>query len=78
MHEELKSGITNLIKEVTEQNTVGEEELDIDSLLLMEVVVALEKKYGIKINEGDLSEMTSLEGIARVVEKKISGKKKQK
>jgi acyl carrier protein len=63
MKENLKKEIIAIIKKVTEQDVLQRKELDIDSLMLMEVVVALEKKYGIKINEGDLSELVSLEGI---------------
>lgn len=35
-------------------------ELDVESLALMEIVVAMEKRYGIKVQDEEFSGMTSL------------------
>jgi acyl carrier protein len=67
--EKLKKEIISIIKGVLEGGALEENsEVDIDSLKLMEIVVILEKKYKIRINEKYLPKLTSLEDIIRVVE----------
>lgn len=69
MKEKLKKEIISIIKGVLEGGALEENsEVDIDSLKLMEIVVILEKKYKIRINEKYLPKLTSLEDIIRVVE----------
>lgn len=69
MKERLKKEITSIIKGVLEDEALEENsKVDIDSLKLMEILVVLEKKYKIRINEKYLPKLTSLEGIIRVVE----------
>jgi acyl carrier protein len=39
------------------------EDLEVDSLMALEVMVVLEKRYGVKLAESQLGEMTSLRRV---------------
>lgn len=41
----------------------------IDSMRMIEILATLEKNYGIKINQEDLSEMTTVHNIYKIVNK---------
>ena len=47
------------------------EDLGADSLLALEVVVILEKRYGVKLEESDLLELTSLQKVHELLHQKI-------
>lgn len=48
------------------------EEHDVDSLLGLEILVALEKKYKVKIPESMLQEMTTVRKIAETVDTNLA------
>ncbi|ATL67885.1 acyl carrier protein [Nocardia terpenica] len=59
--EEVVAGIAEIIEEVTgiDASEVGMErsfvdDLDVDSLSLVEIVVQVEDKYGVRVPDGDL------------------------
>jgi acyl carrier protein len=77
MKERLKKEIISIIKEVLEDEALEENrKVDIDSLKLMEILVVLEKKYKIRINEKYLPNLVSLEGTVGVVEKLLKKNKR--
>jgi acyl carrier protein len=47
------------------------EDLEVDSLMALEIMVLLERRYGIKLDESELEHMTSLERVDRLVTAKI-------
>lgn len=49
------------------------DDLDVDSLMALEVMVVLEKKYGIKLAEAELKELTSLDRAYRLLTAKLGG-----
>ncbi|MFH9263218.1 MULTISPECIES: acyl carrier protein [unclassified Streptomyces] len=62
--EELRSTIAEVldldIDEVTDDASFTED-LEVDSLMALEVVVVLEKKYGLRLEERELRQITSLD-----------------
>lgn len=49
------------------------EDLGVDSLMALEVMVVLEKKYGIKIKETELREVTNLKRAYDLISEKLRG-----
>ncbi|MFI6849635.1 phosphopantetheine-binding protein [Kitasatospora sp. NBC_00085] len=47
------------------------EDLEVDSLLALEVVVVLEKKYGLRLEESSFPRITSLAGAYEVLSEKL-------
>lgn len=47
-------------------------ELEVDSLTTLEITMRLEKKYGIKMAEEELLEITSLDSVHALVTAKLS------
>ncbi|MCB5181524.1 acyl carrier protein [Streptomyces antimicrobicus] len=43
------------------------DDLEVDSLMALEIVVVLEKKYGIKLPESDLKQITTLQSAYDVL-----------
>lgn len=70
---------------VLDKNASFMESLEVDSLLALEIVSRIEKKFGIKLQEEDFVHFDTLENIADLVERKmgkvppkvLSGKKAQ-
>lgn len=56
---------------VTDDAHFGED-LGADSLLALEVMVILEKRYEVKLAESELLELTSLQKVYDLLERKIS------
>ncbi len=52
-------------------------DLGIDSLSSLEIVVALEKKYDIRISENSLKKINTIREIIRVVAGEVEKKKKE-
>ncbi len=50
------------------------EGIDVDSLMALEIVAALEKRYKIEISEEDLSKLGSIDSIVVLIEKLVAGK----
>ncbi|MBV9161230.1 MAG: acyl carrier protein [Pseudonocardiales bacterium] len=47
-------------------------ELEVDSLTMLEITMRLEKKYGIKVVEDELLEITSLNRVHKLVTAKLA------
>ncbi|OKK07790.1 polyketide-8 synthase acyl carrier protein [Streptomyces sp. CB03234] len=47
------------------------EDLDVDSLLAMEILVTLERKYQVKVNESNLQDVRSLESVFDLLAEKV-------
>ncbi|MCQ4044863.1 acyl carrier protein [Streptantibioticus rubrisoli] len=58
------------VEEITDEADL-KNDLAVDSLTAMEVAVQLEKKYRIKIDEGEITSLTSLATIHRIVSAKV-------
>lgn len=52
------------------------EALEVDSLLALEIVSAIEKKFKVRIEEKDFDNFNNLENIVSLLEKKIEKSKK--
>jgi acyl carrier protein len=72
--EELRSLIADTIDvdlaEVTDDADFVNE-LEVDSLMALEITVRLEKKYGVKIEEAELAEVTTLESTFQLLDGKL-------
>ncbi|WP_179892352.1 acyl carrier protein [Streptomyces sp. rh34] len=68
--EELRSTIAEVldldIDEVSDDASFTED-LEVDSLMALEVVVVLEKKYGLRLEERELRQITSLDNAYSVL-----------
>ncbi|WP_411107408.1 acyl carrier protein [Streptomyces sp. cmx-4-9] len=49
------------------------EDLDVDSLMALEVVVVLEKKYGVKFTEAELRDVVTLRSAHGLLVQKLAG-----
>jgi len=47
------------------------DDLDVDSLMALEITVRLEKEYGVKLQETELSAITSLRGTYELLDRKL-------
>ncbi|MFF4387430.1 MULTISPECIES: acyl carrier protein [unclassified Streptomyces] len=47
------------------------EDLEVDSLMALEVVVVLEKKYGVKFSEGELRDVVTLQRAHGLLAQKL-------
>lgn len=73
--EEIREGLAEILEEVggTDPAEVQLDksfinDLDVDSLLLVEVVVAAEERFGVSISEDDLSEGTTVGDLVRRIQ----------
>lgn len=73
LQEELKTTIANIM-DIDEAQIQGEtrfvEDLGMESLMALEIMVALEKKYGIKLGEDELTKLSCLNSVADLLEEK--------
>lgn len=58
--------------EEIEDETLFLDDLDVDSLLALEVAVALEKKYGVRLVEADLRSLTCLRAAHELMRTKLA------
>ncbi len=73
--QEIRNSVRSLIAEVTERipeeisdTAVFEDELEIDSLMALEMMVALDKKYNIDIPEEEFTELKNVnETVAAIL-----------
>lgn len=76
--QELKDEMRSLICEITELEELGDDQefksLGVDSMTGIEIVSALERKYGIQVPEAELTQVTSLNNAFALVQKKIAEK----
>ncbi|MEU0821873.1 acyl carrier protein [Streptomyces mirabilis] len=72
--EELRSLVADAlelpVEEVTDEAHFVDE-LQVDSLMALEIVVNLEKKYGIKVAESDFKQVSNLLQVRALVDSKI-------
>lgn len=67
---ELIAGILNSSEEITLETEVGEP-VEWDSLHNVEIIAALEKKYGIELTPEIIMDIETIEDIAQVVEELV-------
>ena len=82
--DEVKSVIRDLITEIAEDMDVETEkitdsahlieDLELDSMALLEVLASMEKKFGISIPESEFPNLTSIDKCGETVEKYIAEK----
>ncbi len=73
--EELRTVIANVMD--IDENTLKDEarfieELGMDSLMALEIMVTLEKQYGVKLNEDELRQLTCMKAVHELLDKKLS------
>ena len=49
-------------------------DLEVDSLMALEITVRLEKKYGVKMEEDELAEVSTLESTYQLLDGKLRAK----
>jgi acyl carrier protein len=73
--ENLKEELRALIAEIAEKDEIPDEvpfkDLGIDSMMGVEIVAAIERKYQVKIDDQELLEITTLNGSMQLVQKKL-------
>jgi acyl carrier protein len=71
----LKEELRALIAEIAEKDEIPDEvafkDLGIDSMMGVEIVAAIERKYQVKIDDAELAEITTLNGSMALVQKKL-------
>ena len=63
------SKIIEIVPEKIEPDTHFIEDLNADSMMALEIMAALEKKYRINIPEGDLPKLATLKQVTELVKK---------
>jgi len=75
MSDTLKDELRQIIAEVTEVEDIPEDtsfaDLGIDSMMAIEIVADVEKKYDVVISEDELSELTNLKAVYDKVKHKL-------
>ena len=73
--ESLKEDIRALIAEIAEKDEIPDDthfkDLGIDSMMGVEIVAAIERKYQVKIEDSELAEVTTLNASMALVQKKL-------
>ncbi|MEU3049771.1 acyl carrier protein [Streptomyces sp. NPDC006984] len=72
--EELRATIAEILDVDTDEVTDTadfKEDLDVDSLLALEILVALERKYQVKMEQSNLQEVRSLEATYGLLSEKL-------
>ena len=73
----LKEELRELIAEIAEKDEIPDEvafkDLGIDSMMGVEIVAAIERKYQVKIDDAELVEITTLNASMALVTKKLGG-----
>jgi acyl carrier protein len=71
----LKEELRALIAEIAEIDEVPDDasfkDLGIDSMMGVEIVAAIERKYQVKIEDAELTQITTLSGSMDLVRKKL-------
>ena len=77
-HENLVEELRALFCEITEMDEIAADkslkDLGVDSMMALEIVTAIEKKYAIKIEESELGEVATLDRAAAFVATKLAAK----
>jgi len=78
-NETLVEELHALFCEITEMDDIPSskslKDLGVDSMMALEIVTAIEKKYAIKIEEAELDQVATLEKAAQLVSVKVAAKK---
>ena len=76
MSDNLKDELRQIITEVTEVEDIPEDtsfaDLGIDSMMAIEIVADVEKRYDVSISEEELPELTHLKAVYDKVQEKLS------
>ncbi len=76
MSDTLKDELRHIIAEVTEVEDIPEDtpfaDLGIDSMMAIEIIADVEKKYDVSISEDELSELTNLRAVFDKVQEKLA------
>ncbi len=76
MSDTLKDELRQIIAEVTEVEDIPEDtpfaDLGIDSMMAIEIIADVEKKYDVSISEDELSELTNLRAVFDKVQEKLA------
>ena len=76
MPDTLKAELREIIVEVTEVEEIPEEttfaDLGIDSMMAIEIVADIEKKYDLTIEEDELPELVHLQALYQKVKEKLA------
>jgi acyl carrier protein len=76
--EKLKEELRTMVAEIAEKDEVPDgatfKELGIDSMMGVEIVAAVERRYQIKIGDDELEEFKDLEGAYALVARKLQEK----
>ncbi|MCA9589454.1 MAG: acyl carrier protein [Myxococcales bacterium] len=71
----LKEELRELIAEIAERDDIPDDthfkDLGIDSMMGVEIVAAIERKYQLKIDDGELQQVTTLNKSVQLVEQKL-------
>lgn len=71
----LKEELRALIAEIAEKDEIPDDvafkDLGIDSMMGVEIVAAIERKYQVKIDDAELEQITTLNGSMELVAKKL-------
>lgn len=67
------TGIIGLDAEQIDGNASFTDELNVDSLMVLEILAAIEDKYKIEIPPEKLAEMKTLQGVINVAQEYIGG-----
>ena len=75
---DLKEELRALIVEISEVDEIPDDkhfkDLGIDSMMGVEIVAAIERKYQVKIDDSELTAVTSLNASMALVEKKLESR----
>jgi acyl carrier protein len=75
MSTNLKEELRELIAEIAEKDEIPDDiafkDLGIDSMMGVEIVAAIERKYQVKIEDAELAEITTLNSSMQLVTKKL-------
>lgn len=75
--EDLRRTIATVIEAEVDQvqdGTMFVDDLGVDSLMALEVVVVLEKRYRVKLHEEDLRQVTCLRNAYTLLRQKLDGR----
>jgi acyl carrier protein len=79
MSDTLKQELRSLISEIAEKDEIPEDthfkDLGIDSMMGVEIVAAIERQYKIKIEDAELTEVSTLNKSYDLVKKKVDAAK---
>jgi acyl carrier protein len=75
MSTNLREELRALIAEIAEKDEIPDDvafkDLGIDSMMGVEIVAAIERKWQVKISDDELLQITTLESSMKLVEKKL-------